>query len=87
MPNCSPSPTYVLCGSPYPLAQVRTVLSYQVIPWPHLLFMIPSPLTNKRIRSINEYILEVIVLKQLVILIWIIIYVVCLYLPTKSKSY
>ena len=69
MPYCSPSPTYVLCGSPYPLAQVLTVLSYQVIPWPHLLFMIPSPLTSKMIKSTNEYTLEVLVLKQLIILI------------------
>ena len=59
MPYCSPSPTYVLCGSPYPLAQMLTMLSHQVIPWPCLLFMIPSPLTSKRAKSINEYTLEV----------------------------
>ena len=69
MPYCSPSPTYVLCGPPYPLAKVLTVLTYQVICWPHLLFMIPSPLTSKRIKSINEYTLEVLVLKQLIIVI------------------
>ena len=83
MPYFSPSPTYVLCGSPCPVAHMLTVLSYQVIPWPLLLFMIPPPLTSKRAKSINEYTLEVLVLKQLIILIWIIIYVLYLCLPTK----
>ena len=76
MPYCSPSPTYMLCGYPCPLAQMLTVFSHQVIPWPYLLFMIPSPLINKRDKSINEYTLEVPVLKQLIILIWIIIHIV-----------
>ena len=30
--HCSPSPTYVLCGSPCPFAQVLIVASYQVFP-------------------------------------------------------
>ena len=85
MPYFSPSPTYVLCGSPCPLAQMLTVLSYQVIPWPYRLFMISSPLTSKRAKSINEYTLKILVLKQLIFMIWIIIYVLCLYLPTKSN--
>ena len=80
MPYCSPSPTYVLCGSPFPFAQVLTVLSHQVIPWPYILFLIPSPLTSKRAKSINEYTLEVLVLKQLIILIWIIIIFIVLIL-------
>ena len=80
MRYCSPSTTYVLCGSPCPLAPVLTVLSHQVIPWPYLLFMIPSPLTSERDKYINEYTLEVLVLKQLIILIWIIIIFIVLIL-------
>ena len=87
MPYCSPGPTYVLCGSPCPLAQMLTVLSYQVIPWPYLSFTIPSPLTSERAKSINEYTLEVLVLKQLIIVIWITVYVFVLILANKILSY
>ena len=85
MPYCSPSPIYVVCGSPCPLAQILTMLRHQVIPWPYLLFMIPSPLTSKRAKSVNESTLEVRVLKQLIIMIWIIIYVLCLYSILANK--